>query len=284
MLKIIQALCIVVWLTGCATTSSTRSLDAQGFSDAYVSRLQELAPSLSIAQEQPLILNLNNELVVSLDAAYREYRNDPTRLQELLDNYIQSVAEVVSAEFDTDLHIEQLLPVIKHKSYVDSAGKLQAQDSDATTGEGLYFESLNSELVVLFVQDNARSVRFLSRASVAQLGVATEQLRQRAVQNFRKRLSGVQSQQRDDVFLFQLDGFYEASLLLVDELWQSAALKVAGELLVTVPSRDILMFTGARSAHLAEMRSMAGDIAQRSAYAISPLLFVRRDNRWEVYP
>jgi len=287
MIRLLQALSIALALSACATTVRQGPLDAQGFSDAYIARLHELAPRYEVRRSDPMELNVASEegaeLSVHLASSYSDYLSDVSRLAEVLDISISGVQQAIRSELDTELRIEQILPVVKDKAYVsDEAQSLQLKQG-ADADNGLYSESLNSDLVVLYVQDNKRSVRFLSKASVASLALPAAELRVRAVNNFRQRLSGIQSQQKDDVYLLQLDAFYEASLLLVDEIWQSPALKVDGDIVVAVPARDVLMVSGTDSANLDELRVMAADIAQRTGHVVSPQLFVRREGKWLLF-
>ena len=42
-------------------------------------------------------------------------------------------------------------------------------------------------------------------------------------------------------------GNYEASLLLIDDIWSSGQVKVNGDIVVAIPTRDVLLVTGSRN-------------------------------------
>lgn len=83
------------------------------------------------------------------------------------------------------------------------------------------------------------------------------------------------------VYSAKLDGWLDASLLLLDELWDTPprTVSVEGELVAAVGARGALLLTGSRDpAGLAELRArLARDTA------LSSELFVRRAGRWESF-
>jgi uncharacterized protein YtpQ (UPF0354 family) len=77
---------------------------------------------------------------------------------------------------------------------------------------------------------------------------------------------------------------YVASLLLFDDLWDKFADSVDGEQVATVPSRDILLYTGSRSEEgLAAIRRKSEETLNAAPHAISSSLIVRKVDHWELF-
>jgi uncharacterized protein YtpQ (UPF0354 family) len=77
----------------------------------------------------------------------------------------------------------------------------------------------------------------------------------------------------------------EACLLLLDEIWEAFSSKVQGELVVAVPTRDILFFTGSESPEGVQVVREAIVEAQKSetTHTLTQHLLVRRNGGWEVF-
>jgi hypothetical protein len=87
---------------------------------------------------------------------------------------------------------------------------------------------------------------------------------------------------RGTTHIAKLDGQHDASLLLLDELWDPPTRIVDpdGELVAVVPTRGVLAFTGsAARGGIRELRALA----KTNERGLSPELFVRRNGAWESF-
>jgi hypothetical protein len=79
-------------------------------------------------------------------------------------------------------------------------------------------------------------------------------------------------------------GNYEASLLLLDSIWSGLEKEVIGEVVVSVPTRDLLVVTGSGdSAGLERIKRLAKDASGRLSYRLTPKLFVYRNGKFEEF-
>jgi uncharacterized protein YtpQ (UPF0354 family) len=116
---------------------------------------------------------------------------------------------------------------------------------------------------------------------LAELGLDRGQLRPLALDNLRRILPSAEKHGDGEWFLLTAGTNYTASLLLFDELWSELAAYVAGQLVVCVPSRDVLLVTGDDSpAGIAAVRAQAMAVEKNGSYAISQTLLRRQDDRW----
>jgi len=72
---------------------------------------------------------------------------------------------------------------------------------------------------------------------------------------------------------------------LFDELWSGGQIKVDGDDVVAVPSRDVLLVTGSRNlAGIAKLRELAAQIVRQSPYRLTDELFVYREGSFQRLP
>ncbi len=75
-----------------------------------------------------------------------------------------------------------------------------------------------------------------------------------------------------------------ASLLLLDEIWESESGQVKGELIAAVPTRYAVLFTGSDSREgLSTLKLAARDVRAHGIDVLSHALLVWRNGRWEEY-
>lgn len=146
-------------------------------------------------------------------------------------------------------------------------------------------ESLNSELDVVYAEDSPHNIRYLNHGNLKALGIDPRLLRQHAIENLTSILRGeMEIHGGDGVYLISAGGNYEASFLLFDDFWESGALEVDGDYVVAIPTRDLLLVTGSDNrAGIERVRDVAGDASARGAYALTPVLFVRKHGAFEVF-
>jgi hypothetical protein len=83
----------------------------------------------------------------------------------------------------------------------------------------------------------------------------------------------------------QLDGQFEASLILLDKLWDEALAQFTPHgAIVAIPARDVLAFCDADdTAGIAELRALAQRVTAVSDHLLTPQLFRRIDGAWQPF-
>jgi uncharacterized protein YtpQ (UPF0354 family) len=111
--------------------------------------------------------------------------------------------------------------------------------------------------------------------------VARSELRALAIQNLVRVLPKIEMRQHDDAFaLITVGGNYEASLLLLDDIWTGDQITFPGDTVVAVPARDALLVTGSRSRKgLQAVRAMTAELV-KGPYRLTDTLFVYRNGRF----
>ena len=144
----------------------------------------------------------------------------------------------------------------------------------------------NSELAIFFAEDSPRNIRYLTVDAFAELNPALdrETLLDFAVSNLKQLLPEIEITGGDGIYLITAGGDYEASLLLVDSIWDKASMPVEGDFVAATPTRDLLIVTGTGHVGAIErLREMASDGAAQFSYRLTPVLFVRKNGKFEVF-
>ena len=88
----------------------------------------------------------------------------------------------------------------------------------------------------------------------------------------------------DGVSMLSAGGDYDASLLLVDEIWSGDMLKVDGEIVVAVPARNVLLFVpAADEARVKELKALVRRVFAEYSYTLTDQLFIYRKGRFQRY-
>ncbi len=281
----IPFLAFALVLNGCGQKPERGALTAARFADAYVAKLRLADPSLSIERIGELELRVGGEqedgCSVFLDNAYKEYGLAPEDLDEVLDRYIQSTLETIRAPDSGVIDITRIVPVIKDVAYPVEVRKSLIEAGRNTDKLDFFYETLNGHLLVFYALDTERNIRYLGREDIDSLGLQPGELRTRAVKNLGGLLPEIEKHGNAGAFMVTAGGAYEASLLLFDSIWSTDTFNVDGEIVVAIPSRDLLLVTGSRDSDgLKRLRKAAVETVQEGSYPLTPELFVRRDDKW----
>lgn len=138
-------------------------------------------------------------------------------------------------------------------------------------------------LFVSYVIDEPGALVFVRERDVPAKGNAREELHARALANLRRHADrkSIKLEARGLVHRVRLDGQHDASLLLLDDVWESQGRFAGqeGDLLAMVPTRSTLVVTSTgRAGGMAELR------AHTEKLSLSAEILVRRDKRWQPLP
>ncbi|MEM7450176.1 MAG: DUF1444 family protein [Pseudomonadota bacterium] len=259
-------------------------LDEQAFTERYAAMLVSSYEGASVEVIGPLevrVTGVGEESSTSfLDNAYGVYLSDPAELEGVLQRFVDSVGAMIADEDNTG-DLASLFPVIKDMSYIAQVREVMrtTEGADPDAPFPLYFEPLNSDLVVMYAFDSEASIRFASGEDIEALGIQGKELQIRALDNLLAYLPEIGREGDDSLSMILADGNYEASLLLYDEIWSRDVFRVAGDIVVFVPARDVVLVTGSEDEEgLARARGLVSE--NDFSYAISPHAYVRTADGW----
>ena len=124
---------------------------------------------------------------------------------------------------------------------------------------------LKNGLLIGYVVDQEDRLQYIRRRHLIDTGMTEAKLRQNAISNLATRLGteGTKIQPYGDCFAVFFGGNFEASLVLVDALWDKHLAHLAPNgFVIAIPSRDILAFCDAKSeTGVEQLRQIIGRVA-----------------------
>jgi uncharacterized protein YtpQ (UPF0354 family) len=266
----VVAICVAV----CA-----EMLTPSAFTQEFARALARTRPSanVSVAGDLKLTIKETDGLVrsIQLGNAYSEYKLDPQRFDGLVENFA-AIFRQPTNQSAAGLDRTRIVPVIKDRQWLDELhNTLKAKG----TPQQHLAERYNNELVIVYAQDDPNRMRYLTTQE--DFGLSREALRALAIDNLKRLLPKIQILVYDEVMLVNAGGDYEASLLLIDEIWTGGQVKVDGDIVVAIPARDVLLVTGSRNrAGLKKMRELTAKAMAQGPYELTDTLFRYRDGRF----
>lgn len=282
--KKIFALICGITLTGC---EQSKQLSPAQFTEAYVKALKQAAPQYEINVVAPLELKVKgrngHETSSFLDNAYNSYRLNPQDRDSIIGKYVSAFVE---SPFDSESTIDRtrIVPIIKDKAYLQEVRQSMATRVKKPAEFMDLHEEYNSELTIFYAEDSPKNMRFLSQKDLADLKIEKGSLRALAVENLIKIISKPKLEGGNGLFILQAGGDYDASLILLDKIWSTGQIKVEGDIVVALPSRDLLLVTGTgHKEAVAKVRDIAKKTVAEAPYRLTPELFVYRNGKFEVF-
>jgi uncharacterized protein YtpQ (UPF0354 family) len=241
----------------------------------------ELKDDLSIVSTKP---DGSSGFTFYLDNAYAIYLHEPDKIDDVLSKFLAPYDVTRFDKSDLEQKLASIMPVLKSNDYINGV-KAMMQEKDPAAEFPFFYESLNNGLNLLYAFDTELSMQFLSNQSIAELGLTDEQLKNRALENLmlaipELRISG------DTSFVSYLiaDENYEASLLLIDQLWTKQNFPVKGEIIVFALNRATVLITGSNDKKGIEAITNIVNVPDSQvSHALATTFHIRKGNKWEVF-
>jgi uncharacterized protein YtpQ (UPF0354 family) len=140
-------------------------------------------------------------------------------------------------------------------------------------------------LLTAYLVDEGDRFSYIQGCDLREAGMTEEELHRLAVANLGELPEGrVTIRQNGPTWALFLDGNFEASLTLLDDLWTRALREYADDPIVAIPSRDVLAFSDVESAAgVSELRAVIRRVWPAGDHLLSENLFRRVDGRWRVH-
>lgn len=269
-----------------SAASSAQELSFSQFTAKFVKELTAASPATKITVKGPLELQIEPQSgavqSVFLDNAYRMYAQDPKAIEEVLRRYVSSTLEPQQRQKQVDR--SRIIPIIKDRGWlVEIANSLKSRGLNSIPDN--VFEELTDELVVVYAEDTPTNIRYLTLANLQESGLTQAQLRPLAVKNLGRILPQVEIHKGALVSMITAGGNFEATLLALPDIWQDLEQHVDGDIVVAIPTRDLLLLTGSKTpGGIAKLRELAAKAYRNSSYQLTETLFVRSKGRFIKLP
>lgn len=275
-----------LFVVAAGAVCASELLSEQAFTEHYVRALNRLHPEVEVEIRAPLDVLLKSEpksFRLFLDNAYLEYRSEPEAISRVIEHHIGSL-EAVVADRSAPPSAARIVPVIKGDAFLAGLAEQVRENGRGEVADFFVVEPLAEGLHVFYVFDYADSVQYVTAEDLARLALSRGELRAIAIENLRKLLSDVKREGSDRWWFMVADGNYEASLLLLEGLWNERNFSLPGEPVVFVLARDTVLVIGADDAEaLTAARKLADEAAREWPYFISPHAYVHVEGGWKRY-
>ena len=181
----------------------------------------------------------------------------------------------------TKLDASMIVPRIKHTNFLAALRDVGTGVDDTPVTEPLV-----ADLLITYAFELPEAFQMVGPSDCKQLGVAREQLRGIAIANLKRQIGNVGYQGAPPVLRLVVGNNLEACLLLLDDIWQTVGSKIPPEIIVGVPTRDIVLITTTASTKggLQLIRQAVVEAhGKETVHGLTQDLLVRRADKWEVF-
>lgn len=209
-----------------------------------------------------------------LNNAYSEYINDPKFIKEIIEKYVNGTSAIFLPKKLLDA--ERILPVIKDRRFIKSL-----EEINANFEENHIYKFYNEELIVFYVEDRENSIHYITKDDLEQINFPFEDLKQKAIENLSNNFE-MKRHGENGYFMLTAGGNYESSLILLN-IWNHENFLVDGNIVIGIPSRDVLLITGSKdSVNLHRLYDSVQDINETGDHIVSDKIFEFKDGTFEV--
>jgi uncharacterized protein YtpQ (UPF0354 family) len=143
--------------------------------------------------------------------------------------------------------------------------------------------SFVGDLVILYGRDLGTHYQLVSFKELQALNLTVFDLHTTAVENLSRTEKEIRLHKGENFWFVICDGNLEASLLLHTGIWDYIQEQVGGDVLCTVPARDLLMISGTSKAEISALKRKACEAIEKVDRPLSSKLFLRITTGWEEY-
>ncbi len=144
-------------------------------------------------------------------------------------------------------------------------------------------KDLGNGLCVVYLVDTDDSLLYVQNHHLAGSNLTPEGLHELGLHNLAERVSDkTRMQQHGAVYGLFADGLFEASLILLDNLWDETLAHLAPNgFIAALPSRDVLAVCDAASGQgIESLNSLAKRVFEGGDHVLAPVLYRRQNGRW----
>lgn len=177
----------------------------------------------------------------------------------------------------------RIVPVIKDRPWLEETRQALVNRGAKEVPEHLY-EDFSPDLIILYAEDSAKNIRYLRPKDLELAMIERSELRTLACANLKRLLPKIERHGTNGLYVITAGGDYEASLLLLDSIWSGSQMDVQGDVVVAIPTRDVLLVTGSQNQQgIEKMKQMVKEASTGGSYRLTERLFIYRDGKFDEF-
>ena len=270
----------------CSGCSSSDVITRSEFTREFAESLAEARAGLKVNIVRDLELKVTSadgrEWTSFLDNAYDAYKQNPKAKTDVIKTYVAASVETLGGKRD-GVDSTRIVPVIKDRPWLAETRQALLSRGATEVPEHV-FEDFNEDLIVVYAEDLPKGIRYLAPADLKDTKIQRGELRGLACDNLKRLLPKIERHGANGFYMVTAGGDYEASLLLLDSIWSGGQMEVQGDIVVAIPSRDLLLVTGSENAQgIGKLKLMVAEASKQGAYRLTEKLFVYHNGKFEEF-
>lgn len=270
----------------CSGCSQSDVLTPREFTREYAEALRKASPRLKVSVAKDLELRVisadGSESTSFLDNAYDEYKLDPKAKADVIRRFVAAGLETIGTVRD-GVDRARIVPIIKDRPWLEETRQGLMSRGAKEVPEQVY-EDFSPDLIIVYAEDSPKNIRYLGPKDLELANVDRSELRALASENLKRLLPKIERHGANGLYMITAGGNYEASLLVLDSIWSDGQMDVSGDVVVAVPTRDLLLVTGSQDSQgIEKVRQMAKEASTGGSYGLTQKLFVYRNGRFNEF-
>ncbi len=261
--------------------------DPDRFTNDVADAVVNSIPSMTVEELGDLRLlfrdsNTNYQHDYALGNYFDEVLEDPASREEVIAWIVQTIRDSLNVE-QSKLDTSCLVPLVRSRKWWNDFQQEMGEFGESAEVQGL-IEWLNDELLIAYAFDNESSFIFATPGDLLELGLERGALRELAVENLNRIIPGFEIHRDSHLVMISAGGFYESSLILLEDLWLQDNLDLPGDYVFAIPVRDVLVLTGSKDAEgVRRLRGVVEEFYTGEGRSVSPHLFNRKNGKFEIF-
>ncbi len=248
------------------------------FTALFAEAARKAIPSAKVRITGPLSVRVDfpdGKYAMSyLGNAYAAYAQEPDRRNEIIALHVNRALKNVGD--DVKIDPARIIPVVRSRALIP----VVEAEKEPAASDVVLFDRLGPDLAIIYAEDRPKDLRLFTARHFRETAIERTRLRALAIENLRRIIGDIEYKDYGGTYMLIADGANEASLLLLPELWTRQRLKVDGEFVVAVPTRDVLVVTGSNDSDgIRRIRALAEKAFADGPYSISPKLYRFREGK-----
>jgi len=267
------------------TNSKSKLISEKKFTEIYTDSLKKYHPeyTYTIKKDLEIQVKLNEGgFIHYLNNAYTSYKNEPDSLIAVLSMYLKSASDLYKKE--EPIQKNKIIPVIKDAAYIDEMATTLNANNKTNEPVTLVYEKYNDKLVIVYAEDGENGIAYFATERFKESGLSKDSLFTLAVKNLDSVLPKIEILGEKGYYMITAGGNYEASLILLTDIWTKENIQVKGDIVITIPTRDLLLVTGSKDSDgIKKMTAVAKEAWETGPYQLIPDLFYWNGKKFEPY-